>query len=176
MAEFHRFGAIVCRTHPLRPNNQLSSSTSTNRHSGDTPWQRAQHVVGIGPPDFAAQLGGRPRAPAVGPSCRAGGRRGPRPACWASPGRRGRVRFASQPFGLTRSGPAPMAAVPLPAAIEELSPYQPRSPATARQTGGQGFEEYVLATWKRGYSGGTVRACSRESSRSTRRVGPGTGC
>jgi hypothetical protein len=61
-------------------------------------------------------------------------------------------------------GPAPIptAAVVLPAAVEDLAPYLPQvSCDPYAKPGVRAFEDYVLNTWKRGRSGGAVRACGK---------------
>jgi hypothetical protein len=58
--------------------------------------------------------------------------------------------------------PVPTAAVSLPAAIEDLAPYLPQVSCDPHvKPGVKAFADYVLGTWQRGRSGGTVRACAK---------------
>jgi hypothetical protein len=71
---------------------------------------------------------------------------------------------ALHPDRADQPGPAPIptSAVRLPAGVEDLSPYEPQVSCDPHgKPGVTAFEDYVLATWHRGYSGGTVRACEK---------------
>jgi hypothetical protein len=58
--------------------------------------------------------------------------------------------------------PVPTARVVLPAGVEDRSPYLPQvSCDPIIKPGVHAFEQFVLNTWKRGYSGGATRACGK---------------
>lgn len=58
--------------------------------------------------------------------------------------------------------PVPTAARAMPAAVEKLSPYLPQKSCDPdAKPGVKAFEQLVLSTWKRGYSGGVTRNCSQ---------------
>jgi len=58
--------------------------------------------------------------------------------------------------------PVPTARVVLPAGVEDRSPYLPQvSCDPIIKPGVAAFEQFVLGTWKRGYSGGATRACGK---------------
>jgi hypothetical protein len=58
--------------------------------------------------------------------------------------------------------PVPMAHVALPSGVEKKSPYLEQvSCDPVIKPGVDAFEKFVLGTWKRGYSGGAVRACGK---------------
>jgi hypothetical protein len=71
---------------------------------------------------------------------------------------------ALHPDRADQPGPAPLAtsAMRLPMGIEDLSPYEPQVSCDPHaKPGVKAFEDYVLALWHHGYSGGTVRACHK---------------
>lgn len=58
--------------------------------------------------------------------------------------------------------PVPTARVVLPAGVEQKSPYLPQvSCDPIIKPGVLAFEQFVLRTWNRGYSGGATRACGK---------------
>jgi hypothetical protein len=58
--------------------------------------------------------------------------------------------------------PMPRSEVALPAGIEDLSPYEPQVSCDPHvKPGVKAFEDFVLTTWHRGFSGGAVRECSK---------------
>jgi len=60
------------------------------------------------------------------------------------------------------AAPVPTAAKAMPVGVEKPSPYLPqKSCDPAAKPGVRAFEQLVLGTWKRGYSGGVVRNCGR---------------
>jgi hypothetical protein len=70
--------------------------------------------------------------------------------------------FVIHPDRAGEPGPAPMpvAAVALPAGLEEAAPYQPQVSCDPHiKPGVKAFEDLVLRTWQRGHSGGSARGC-----------------